>query len=506
MEACDDVLEVRHIRKQFGSVVALEDVSLKIKRREIVAVLGENGAGKSTLCKILTGIYHQDAGDVFFMGEPAAFRSSAESIEAGIAMVYQERNLVPLLNGAQNICLGAEPKKGPFIDERAAMEAAESIQKSLHQTVPLDVSVDKLGAGEQQMLEIMRAIFRKPKLLILDEPTASLGEGEIQPFLNFVRNMTRELDVSVIFISHKLEDVKQIADRIIVLTDGRKKLDKTACEVTMEECIAAMLRSAEMSPIVVPEKDVSENELLLESQTGFYDSMEHSIHIRVFRGEVVGCYGLVGSGRTEWAEYLYGMRRAEMRSFAFCGETITKCSPRDMIERGMVLIPEKRGNGIFRDFTIRDNIGLMHMNSILSNRFGFVRRKKMSRFAEDVVSKYNVRCADILQPIKELSGGNIQKVIIGRSCEAENCKLLIADEPTNGMDVGAKHDVHIQLRRLADEENMGVIFISSELIELLSVCDRIAVFYEGNIICEYARGEFDRAKILESAVSGRYVK
>ncbi len=500
------VLEVRNIRKQFGNVAALEDISFQIKNKEIVAILGENGAGKSTLCKILTGIYHQDEGEIFFFGKKVSFKSSQDSINAGIAMVYQERNLVPLLTGAQNIVMGAEKVRHGFLDDKSAMKDAIAIQETLKTSVPLDVYVDMLGAGEQQLLEIMRAIYRKPWLLILDEPTASLGEGEVHPFLNFIKNLTKELDISVIFISHKLEEVSEIADRILVFTDGQKRLDAKTCDVTMDECIKAMLRSAELSPIVVPEKDFSSSEVILEVTEGRYDGRNHKIELDVRRGEVVGCYGLVGAGRTEWAEYLYGMRKAERRSFTFNHEKITKCTPGEMIGRGMILIPEKRGNGVFKEFMLTENIALLHYGSVLCNKFGMVQKKKAREFAEKILKKYNVKHRSAFQLIKELSGGNIQKVIIGRSVESENCKLLIADEPTNGMDVGAKHEVYLQLRRLADKENMGVIFISSELIELLNVCDRICVFAGGDIIASYRRSEFDKSRILETAVRGRAAK
>lgn len=495
------VLEARNICKRFGTVLALNDISIQIHNKEIVAILGENGAGKSTLCKILTGLYRQDSGEIYFDGKRVSFKNANESLNAGIAMVYQERNLVPLLTGAQNIVIGAE--KGAFVNDKRASTEATKIKNMLKVDVPLDVYVNELGAGEQQLIEIMRALYRNPKLLILDEPTASLGESEVKPFLEFVKKMKSEMDISIVFISHKLDEVEQIADRIIVFTDGEKKLDRICSEVNMDDCIKAMLRNAELATIVVPEKDFSKKDVLLKTFDGEYDGKQHKIDLTVHKGEVVGCYGLVGSGRTEWAEYLYGMRKAAKRSFIFDNKTITGCSPGEMIRRGMILTPEKRGNGIFKTFTLTENIGLLHYASFLSSKAGFVLKNKTSKFAEMVLNKYNVKYDRITQQINELSGGNIQKIIIGRSVESEQCKLLIADEPTNGMDIGAKHEVYLQLRRLADESDMGIVFISSELVELLNVCDRICVFSQGDVVADYDRKHFDRQMILRAAVCGR---
>lgn len=499
------VLKLDRVRKTFGSLVATRDVSFEIGKREIVALVGENGAGKSTICKMITGVYQRDGGDMFFDGKPVSFKSVGESIKAGIGMVYQERNLVPLMTVAQNICLNAEPAKFGMISEKRSMEISREIQAQLKTNVPLDKNVDELGAGEQQLVEIMRALVGQPKLLILDEPTASLGQGEVEPFLNFIKHLRDTLDISVIFISHKLEEVFSLCDRIIVLTDGSLTLDGSAGEVTMHDCISAMMRSKELEPIVVPEKDFSQKEEILRCDSAVYDGRRHELDVYIKRGEVVGFYGLVGSGRTEWAEYMCGLRVAEEKHFTFAGETITKANTREMLDRGMVLTPERRGNGIFREFSLKDNITDLFLGKKLSNKLGFVLRRQEVQFAMNVLADNKVKHRSWAQPIKELSGGNIQKVIIGRSVAIDGVKLLIADEPTTGMDVGAKNEVYMQMRNLADNRDIGVAFISSELEELLNVCDRIYTFAGGNAVQYFERRNFNKARILESALRGKAV-
>lgn len=500
----DVVLRLEHITQRFGPVVALNDVSVEIKRGRVVSIIGENGAGKSTLCKIITGLYSPPTeGKVFLNDKEVHFRNPRESMMQGICMVYQERNIVPLLNGAQNIFLNFEPGKGDYINEKKIMERALELEKKLDVYVPLDVPVDKLGVGEQQMIEIMRALIREPDVLILDEPTASLSKAEIQPFLAFLKSLKKTTGVSIIYISHKIEEVFEISDDVIVLTDGECRLCAPIEEVTQEQCVSAMLRDdKKISTIDVPERDHSQDEIVLECKYGRYDDKEHHLDMYVRRHEVVGFYGLVGSGRTEFVEYLYGLRKASYREFKFAGETITKCTPAMMIEKGMILTPELRKFGMFPTLTLTENVINLFLKKRLSNRYGFVNFKEGARMTLDILKKNFVKYDNADQSISELSGGNIQKVIIGRSVEVEGIKLLVTDEPTTGMDVGAKHDVYLKLRSLADDDNIGVIFISSELEELMMTCDRIYIFADGNIILCVERSNFDKAAIVEAAIRG----
>lgn len=495
--------------KRFGDFVAVDHVDFEVHNKEIVSIIGENGAGKSTFCKMLTGVYAIDDGEMYFEGKRVNYRNTTESMKAGISMVYQERNLVGMLTGAQNIVLGHEPGKR-FISERQAYEQAMEIRDKLHLTIPLDVPVEELGAGEQQLIEIMRAFYNNPKVLILDEPTASLGEGEVEPFLDFIKNVRNTMNIAIIFISHKIEELFAISDRIAVLTDGKNTLTDSVENLTQIQVITAMLRTGKSyGRIPVAKKDFSVLPVILDVKKAVYDGKEHKLNFQVHKGEVVGFYGLVGSGRTECAEVLFGLRKAD-KSYTFNGNTITRCNTRNMIERGMIMTPEKRANGMFKALSLVDNIcNLFLKNGLAGGCAGVVKRAKSREFANRILSGNDVKYNSLGQAISSLSGGNIQKIIIGRSIAIENISLLILDEPTNGIDVGAKFEIYQKVRQLTDteeeEKRIGVLFISSEIDELLNVCDKIYVFADGNIIQGFERSSFDKQKILSVAVRGKRI-
>ncbi len=497
----EPILKVENLTKRFSSVVANDSISLEIGENEIVGIIGENGAGKSTFCKMLTGIYQPTEGAIYIHGEEMRFQSPKDSMRAGINMVYQERNLVGMYTAAQNICLGHEPRKGGMIDNKEMLRQATELRERLNLTVPLDVPVETLGAGEQQLIEIMRAFYTNPKILILDEPTASLGEGEIEPFLNFIKSIRHSMNISIIFISHKLEEVFEIADKIAVFTDGACVLHRPVSELTMDACISAMLRSDKIKPLEIQERDLSDAQTVLSVESLYYDGKMHQMNLEVKKGEVLGFYGLVGAGRTECAEVLIGMRKAEGLSYTFNGEQIHSPTPLSMIKRGMVMTPEKRANAVFKTFSLEDNICNMFLDEKLANkRTGFVYFSKCRAFATDVLNKNNVKYSSVSEPILNLSGGNMQKVIIGRSIEVENLKLLILDEPTTGMDIGAKYEIYRKIISLARDSGVSIIFISSELDELMAVCDRLYIFNDGSAVRSFPRKAFEKAELLETAV------
>lgn len=509
----EPILKFDGATKVFGNFTAVDHVDFEVYNREIIAIIGENGAGKSTFCKMLTGKYSIDEGDIYFQGKKVRFKNTTESMRAGIGMVYQERNLSGYLTGAQNIVLGNEPRNAlGLIDEKKTYEIALEIEKKLNQNVPLNVPVDQLGAGEKQMIEIMRAFYNNPKVLILDEPTASLGEREVGPFLEFVKNLKNTMDIAVIFISHKIEELFAISDRILVLTDGKRTLLDDTKNLTTEKVISAMLRTGKQhGDVTVEAKNFNELPVVLDVDKATYDGREHSLNFKVHQGEVVGFYGLVGSGRTECAEMLMGLRKAE-KSYIFAGETITKNNTREMIDKGMIMTPELRANGMFKSLSLVDNISNLFLRSKLARGIlGIVDRPLSRKFSEEVLQKNDVKYNSAQQAISSLSGGNIQKIIIGRSIAIDNIKLLILDEPTNGIDVGAKFEIYQKVRQLADnpdpEKRIGVMFISSEIDELLNVSDKIYVFSEGNIVTSFNRDEFrapdGKSKILSVAVRGK---
>ncbi len=496
------ILKIEHLTKRFTGVIAVNDVSLDIMENEVHAIIGENGAGKSTLCKVLTGIHIPEEGTIELFGKPVKFESPSDSLKAGIGMVYQERNLVGYLTGAENICLGHEPGSKIFINKKKVNEDAAALCKRMGFNIPLDIPVEKLGAGVQQLIEIMRSFYMNPKMLILDEPTASLGQGEVDPFLNEIIRIKNETGISVIFISHKIEEVFQIADRITVMRDGEAVMTVKAAESCMEDCIAAMIRDSHLVPVVVKDQDPDKLEKVLEVETLEYDGAVHDLSMTINSGEVVGVYGLVGAGRTESMEAIYGIRHCDQRKFTFAGETIQKENPLAMINKGMVMTPEKRSGGEFFGLNLVDNICNLFLNK-MSTKSGFLKFKQMSNFADKVLKKNNVKFTSLYQNMSDLSGGNKQKIIIGRSTEVEKLKLLILDEPTAGLDLAAKHEIYLQMRTLTDNENKSVIFISSELDELIAVCDRIYVYFNGNVAEEFLRKDFEKQDILSAALKGK---
>ncbi len=492
------VLEIQNLTKRFPGTIAVNKANLDFCAGEIHAIIGENGAGKSTVCKMLTGLHTPDEGKIIFMGREVSIKSTSEGMKMGISMVYQERNLIPHLTGAQNILLGYEPiKNGILLDEKRIREKADEVQNRIGLNVPLDVPVSTLTAGVQQSIEILRAFTTNPKLLILDEPTASLGESEVVPFLNFLKEIKRTANIAIIFISHKLDEVFQVADRISVFTEGEKVLTVQKEETTKLDLIKAMLKTGNPEPIVV--KDAPPNaKTLLKVGKCTYDGREHQLDFHVDEGEVVGFYGLVGSGRTECAQAIFGLKKMKDADVVFNGEKINRFTTYEMIEKGMVMTPELRSKGMFRSYSLIDNISIMFMRQFVG-RFHMIDRQKKDEFALKVLKSNRVKYASPEQTISSLSGGNIQKIIIGRSIASDNTKLLILDEPTNGLDLGAKHDVYVKARSLAEESGKGIIFISSEIEEVLAVSNRIYVFAFGDIVQEFKREEFTSQSILEAA-------
>ena len=496
------VIKTVGLTKCFSGINVVDHVDFEVAPREIHALIGENGAGKSTLCKMLTGVYPVDDGEIYVLGEKKVFRTPSDSIKAGIGMLYQERNLVSFLTAAQNISLGYEPvTRMGTVDQQEIMRRAQKLRKQLNADTPLNVPVEELGAGEQQLVEIMRAFYMNPKLLVLDEPTASLGEGEIEPFLQFVTSLKNEQGVSIIYITHKLEEIMKIADRVTVLADGMKTLDANIKDLALDDCVRAMIRSDKIKTVSVPEKDLGDADPVMQVTEMQYDGTEHKLNLTVKRGEVLGLYGLVGSGRTEAMEALFGIRRTNKKEFLLDGETVTGGTSYDMIRRGMILTPELRANGVFPALNLTENVCNLFINRF-STKFGIFKQAAAKHFSVEVLDKNLVRYYSTMQQMSELSGGNMQKVIIGRSVEVKNLKLIVFDEPTVGMDLGAKSEIYMKIRYLADQLNVGVIFISSELDELLSVCDSLCVFYRGNNIAGFQRSDFEKDQILSYAVKG----
>jgi ABC-type sugar transport system ATPase subunit len=498
----ETALEVMNLSKQYPGTLALSNFSLKIHNKKIHAIVGENGAGKSTFCKLITGNIQPTTGEMYLKGNRVVFNSPADSLRAGVCMLYQERDMVPTFTGVQNICLGSEPSKAGFIDFKEERKKAYKLAKDLGVDLPLDEPVANLSAGTQQMIEILRAFYHNPIFMILDEPTASLGEGEIEPFLQFVRRARDDMGLPIIYITHKLEEVFQVADQVTVLTDGKLTLSKEVSDTNLKEVVAAMIRQAELDPVDIRLRNVSGDPILSVGPCA-YDGYEHKLGFDLYQGQVTGFYGLVGSGRTECVEMLYGLRRSEKADITFQEEKLSpkELFPEGMIKRGFILTPEIRVHGVFLKQTIEENINILFLNrKYTALILRWVKKNPLRNFVRQIVEKHNVKLANIEQGILELSGGNMQKVIIGRSIEIENNKIVVLDEPTNGIDIGAKFEIYRKIRKLAEDQNRAVLFISSEINELLTVCDKIYVFFDGDIVGMFKRDEFSKVDILNLAL------
>jgi ribose transport system ATP-binding protein len=496
------VLECRQLSKSFPGILACDRVDLSILQGEIHGIVGENGAGKSTLCNMITGVLPPSSGEIRFLGRQVRINHPSAALRLGIKMVYQERNLVPFLTGAQNICLGEEPRRGSLIDEKRMLGIAEDVKRKVDVAVPLDVPVSSLSASGQQMIEILRAVYRDSKLLILDEPTSSLTDDDAQGLFKLVR-FVRDKNVAIIYISHKIEEILALCDRVTIMRDGKKITTRSAAELDRSTCIK-LIANRDIQSLYPPVQEVAREEKILEVNDLYDESgLLKAINMRVQKREVVGLYGLVGSGRTEFAEVLFGLRAYARGEISYFGSRLpARASALARIHMGLFLSPEdRRRKGLFyENFDLRQNLSISQLDLLSTKFFGFVKREKEMEVCRRAAGMLDLKFRSFDQNIGGLSGGNKQKTLIGRWLTRPGCRLFIMDEPTQGVDVGTKYELYVLLRKLVEEEGLSVIFISSELPELIGVCDRMYVFKEGKITGELERKNFDQETILSYAL------
>ena len=484
----DPFLEARGLAKRFPGVRALDGVDLTVGRGETVAVIGENGAGKSTLMKILAGVQTPDAGEIRVEGRPVEIGSVRAAEALGVALIHQELNLCDNLDIAANIFLGREPRKGLFVD-RARMETDAA---ALLERVGLELSprvlVSALSIGRQQMVEIAKALSVNAKLLIMDEPTSSLSQRETEHLFRVIRDL-KSRGVSVVYISHRLGEVKEVADRVVVLRDGRNSGGLARHEIEHAAMIKLMV-GRELTQLF-PHQAKPPGEAALEVD-GLRSAAHprHPVSFTLRAGEIVGVAGLVGSGRTELLTTLFGIDRARGGSVRMNGRAVDFRRPLDAIRAGLALVPEDRKDqGLFLEMALRENLSV----AWIRGRGAFVDRAEERRMSEDSIAKLRVKTPDDRQLAQFLSGGNQQKIVLGKWL-ALNPKVLLLDEPTRGVDVGAKQEIY----RLMDElsaKGVAILFVSSDLEEVLGMSDRALVMHQGRIA-----GELPREKLSEEAV------
>jgi general nucleoside transport system ATP-binding protein len=481
------ILELRGITKRFPGVVANDDIDLDLFPREVHALLGENGAGKSTLMNVLYGLYHPDEGEIRINGKPVSIGSPREAIEHGIGMVHQHFMLIPVMTVAENIVLAAEPRKaGVFLDYDIADRRVRDLSATFNFAIDPDARVENITVGQQQRVEILKALYRGADILILDEPTAVLTPQEADELFGILKTLQRE-GMSIIFISHKLREVLEIADRITVLRRG-KKIETVPREGATQQGLARLMVGREvLLRVEKPPVEAGDPLLVLENLTVRDDrglEAVGGVSLEVRAGEIVGIAGVDGNGQSELIDAISGLRKSSGGSIRVGGRDVTTDRARRRYQEGLGHIPEDRHRrGLVLDFTLAENLALHDYEKEPFARLGWLRPGRMIASARRLLREFDVRGGGPRTRAAALSGGNQQKVVIAREV-ARDPRVLIAAQPTRGLDVGAIEFVH---RRLVEERDEGraVLLISLEIDEVLSLSDRILVLYEGRIVAEF---------------------
>lgn len=497
MKNTEILLQMNHIRKEFPGVVALNNVSLELKKGEILALLGENGAGKSTLIKILAGAKTADSGEIILDGEKIEVTSPLEMITKGISVVYQELNYLNDLNIAENIFLGNLPKAkmGGVDFTKLKMET-----ERLLSMVGLDVSpmteVSQLSVAQKQMMEIAKALSKKSKVLVLDEPTSAINLTEAQILFKLLKQLADQ-GTSIIYISHKMDEIFEISDRVQVLRDGSDIGTRNTKDTDVDELVSMMVgRSIEN---MYPKEEIAHGDVAIEVK-GLCAKGLKDISFSVRSGEIVGMFGLLGSGRTEIAECLFGKRYMEKGEVRVNGKSVQIKNPATAIAEGIAYLPrERKSEGLLMMRDVKENITVVFKKK-LRKMLGFD-LKEEKKLAKLWVEKLKIKTPGICTPIESLSGGNQQKVALSKWL-INDPKILILNEPTRGIDVGAKVEIYKLMEELC-QKGLAIILISSETPEIMGMSDRILVIHEGAVHGELSRGEFDQEKVMHYAIGGR---
>lgn len=492
-------VQMTNISKYFGGICAVHNANLTVKKGTIHALLGENGAGKSTLMKMLCGLLKCDEGQVFLFGQEIKLKSIMEAQEKKLAIVPQELALVEYFTVAENIFLGREQcSKAKMIDRRKMFEETEKVLKELKISLDARAKVSSLSVSQKQMLVIAKVLSLNAEVIIMDEPTARLGGQEIKDFLEYMKYL-RSQGKTIIYISHKLEEIFEICDEITVLRDGEVIATYPVADITEEQLIKDMVnRSSESLDIQKKEKKLGEP--ILEAEHLCCEKMVEDGSFVLHKGEILGFYGLVGSGRTEMIRALLGIDPLKSGTITYKGQKIRFRNIRESMKAGLVLIPEeRRKQGLVMNLSIRKNASLTKLDSF--SRLGFVEQKKEKESVLKLKENLQLACASIENPAGSLSGGNQQKVVLAKFVDMP-VDVYIFDEPTRGIDVGAKSEIYSLIERIS-EDGASVIIISSEIPEVQSICDRIAIMKEGKVVKTLQPDEFrDAETILKYSIGG----
>jgi ribose transport system ATP-binding protein len=494
MQSGEPIIRLENITKRFGGVTALNDVTMEIQPAEIHAVLGENGAGKSTMMKILAGVYKPDSGRILLRGNEVRFDDPRDAQRMGISIVFQELNLFPQISVAGNIFVNREIcSKSGLLDERSMYKQSKELLDMLEVSIDPATRLTDLSQGEKQIVEIARAFYQQPDIIIMDEPNSALNDTETQNLFQVIRRL-KEQGVTILYISHRLEEVFQIAERISVFRDGSFMGVWRTADTTMENIVQTMIgrRLGEAFPArrALPDDSPVALEVIGLSKERALKPTDFQVR----EGEVLGFAGLQGAGIDEIFQMLFGLEAATSGEIKYGAQTHLPRTPMEAIDWKWGLVPaERRTQGLMVDWSIRKNMSLVILGQLL-NSLGLVTKSKEDRLVSTAVKKYRIATNSLDKLVIDLSGGNQQKVVVSKWL-ATNPRILLMNDPTRGIDVGAKAEIYGLINQLA-EEGMAILFSSSEIDEVIGLCDRILVIYRGRLVKEFRRGEATKSEVM----------
>jgi ribose transport system ATP-binding protein len=494
----ETILQMVGISKEFPGVRALSKVDFDLKKGEVHALVGENGAGKSTLIKILSGVYRADEGEIWLRGQKITAHGTKAMLDSGVSVIYQELNLIPYLSVAENIFLGREQLKGNtnLIDWKTMYAKVREILQPFRIEIDPKTKVYTLGIAYRQIVEIAKALSLESEVIVMDEPTATLTGHETERLFEMIDTLKTK-GVSVIYISHRLEEIRRVADRVTVLRDGEKIVTDALRHLTIPDIIKFMVGREIKDKY--PKEDIPVGDVLLNVENLTKEGVCDHASFALRKGEILGIAGLVGAGRTEMIQLLFGYQKRDSGKITVKGRAAQIKKPRDAVREGIGLIPEERKNqGLVLGLSVFDNVSLSILDRFAVS--GFLKGKILRGLVDDIIQKISIKTPTPKQLVKNLSGGNQQKVVLAKWF-LRNCDIYIFDEPTRGIDVGAKVEIYRLMESLA-QQGAGIIMISSELPEVLNMSDRILVMYNGRIVKEFARSEATQEMILSYAIGG----
>ena len=491
----DLILSMKGITKSFSGVAALKNAALDLKAGEVVALMGENGAGKSTLMKILTGIYSKDSGEIQYMGQEVCFKGPAESEEAGISIVHQELNMMNDLTVAQNLFIGREEMNGFLIDDKKMNEKARELFKVLKIDINPAEKIGNLTVGKQQMVEIAKAISSKAKVIIFDEPTAALTDSEIEELFKVIRDLKKQ-GTGMVYISHRMDEINVISDRVIVMRDGEYVGTLITKECSKDDIIKLMVGRAIFGEPKIASNVAKDAPVVLKCENLNRGKAVKDVSFELRKGEILGFSGLMGAGRTEVARLIFGADKKDSGKIFINGKEVTINTPQDAVAHGIGYLSEDRKRyGLIVDKSVEENTVISSLNDFVKGFF--IDKAKSKEVSQKYVESLKTKTPGVSQLVKKLSGGNQQKVVIAKWL-VRNSDILIFDEPTRGIDVGAKSEIYALMERLA-KEGKSIIMISSELPEVLRMSDRVIVMCEGRITGILDIAEANQEVIMQSA-------